>query len=213
MWLLTRLGKSWREGLLSVIIDRAVGVGALVTLAFCVFLFQSRFLALEESRSGILIFFGAALAVGVSAAVLAPQYVPALLRWSVTRWIGLLAQAGNKALMHRPNGPQIIAIAAVVPLFSVVALWLLAAAQGLDLSVLEAAALFAVIAGVTLVPFAIAGWGLRELAVTALLQAHGVAAERALLLSISFGLVVLAASSAGAVILAFYSPQRDTSPT
>ena len=82
VWLLTRLGKSWREGLLSVIIDRAVGVGALVALAFCVFLFPSRFLALEESRSGILIFFGAALAVGVSAAILAPQYVPALLRWS-----------------------------------------------------------------------------------------------------------------------------------
>src|ERR1044072_3342426 len=43
---LTRLGRSWREGLISVLIDRGVGVGVLFAITFCVLLFPSRPLVL-----------------------------------------------------------------------------------------------------------------------------------------------------------------------
>ena len=71
----------------------------------------------------------------------------------------------------------------------------------------------AVMVGVSLVPITVGGWGLRELATTTLLQAHGVAPERALFFSVSFGLVVFAASSLGATVWAFYSPERAVSAT
>jgi hypothetical protein len=80
------------------------------------------------------------------------------------------------------------------------------------LSLLDAAALFVTMAGIAIVPITVGGWGLRELAVTALLQSHGVPLDRALFFSVSFGLVVLLASSVGAVVWAFYSPQRATPP-
>lgn len=210
MWLLARLGKSWRDSVVSVLIDRAIGVGTIVAVAFIVLLFPSRFL---PDRSGTLIVLGAMLALAVLATVLAPVYVPMLLRWPATRWLGVVVQATSRMLLHRTFGPQIIGLAAMIAALSVISLWLLAAAQDLDLSMLDAAVLMTVMAGVTFIPFAVAGWGVREVAITALLQANGVAPERALILSISFGLVILAASSAGAVVWAFFSPERVASRT
>jgi hypothetical protein len=51
--------------------------------------------------------------------------------------------------------------------------WSLGRAQGLALPVTDAAVLFTVMVGVTIVPVSISGWGLRELAVVSLLADHG----------------------------------------
>lgn len=126
----------------------------------------------------------------------------------MTRLIGAFALASSDVLLRRAAGRQIIAIAAVVHVFSIIAVWSLGRAQGFDLSVIDSAVLFAVMVGVSLVPITIGGWGLRELAITSLLQAHGVSSEQALFFSVSFGLVVLAASSVGAIVWALYSPAR-----
>jgi glycosyltransferase 2 family protein len=73
------------------------------------------------------------------------------------------------------------------------------------LPVIDAAVLFAVMIGVTLVPISISGWGLRELAVISLLGNHGIAPERALLFSVCFGLVVAIGTLPGALIWLFFS--------
>jgi hypothetical protein len=44
--------------------------------------------------------------------------------------------------------------------------------------------------------------------VTTLLQSHGVAAEKALFFSVSFGLVLVLAALPGAVVWAVYTPGR-----
>jgi len=59
--------------------------------------------------------------------------------------------------------------------------------------------LFVVMTGAVALPISIGGWGLRELAVVSLLGAHGVPAERALLFSVCFGLVLLIGSLPGAL--------------
>jgi hypothetical protein len=73
------------------------------------------------------------------------------------------------------------------------------------LPVSDAAVLFTVMIGVALVPISIGGWGLRELAVIALLGNHGVAPERALLFSVCFGLTLAVGSLPGAVAWLLYS--------
>lgn len=65
--------------------------------------------------------------------------------------------------------------------------------------------LFTLILGIALIPVTVNGWGLRELAVTAFLNAHGVPSQRALLLSICFGMTLVAAALPGAFVLPFYS--------
>jgi len=55
------------------------------------------------------------------------------------------------------------------------------------------------------VPISVGGWGLRELAVTAFLNAQGVPVQQAFLFSVCFGLVLIAASTPGALVLIFFS--------
>lgn len=59
--------------------------------------------------------------------------------------------------------------------------------------------------GIALIPVSVGGWGLRELAVVALLGDHGVAPERALLFSVCFGLVFVIAALPGALVWMLYS--------
>ena len=67
------------------------------------------------------------------------------------------------------------------------------------LSPADAAVLFAVMIGVTLVPFTVGGWGLRELAMVSLFGNHGLTPERALVFSMYFGLTSVLASLPGAL--------------
>jgi hypothetical protein len=111
-------------------------------------------------------------------------------------------------MLGSPAGARAVGIALVVHGFSVIAVWSLARGQGFEVSVLDAAVLFALMVGVSLVPITISGWGLRELAVTTFLQTHGVASEKALFLSVSFGLILLIAALPGAIVWALYTPGR-----
>jgi hypothetical protein len=72
----------------------------------------------------------------------------------------------------------------------------------------DAAVLFILMLGVALVPISIGGWGLRELAVVTLLASHGVPAEIALSLSLTFGIVFVLGAVPGALIWAIYSPPQ-----
>src|SRR6266487_2535270 len=80
-------------------------------------------------------------------------------------------------------------------------------AQGLTLTLPDAAALFTVMVGILLlVPISVSGWGLRELATVSLLASHGVRPETALLFSVCFGLVYAVGSLPGALAWLVYSP-------
>jgi hypothetical protein len=87
-------------------------------------------------------------------------------------------------------------------------------ALDLRLPLADAAVLFTILLGAALVPVSIGGWGVRELAVTAVLRGSDMPFEKSLLFSISFGLIVLAAALPGAAVWAVYSPKRqaDTVP-
>ena len=84
-------------------------------------------------------------------------------------------------------------------------IWLLGQAQGLALPVFDAAVLFVVMIGIALVPISIGGWGLREIAVVAVMGDYGLAPERALLFSVCFGLVLVAGALPGALVWLLYS--------
>jgi uncharacterized membrane protein YbhN (UPF0104 family) len=203
VWLMHRFGGDWRRGITSVVIDRGVGVGVLITLAFVILLLPSALTALAGYRSLVLAVFGATILCGILAFLVTPLIVPLLQRWRYLRLVGVFAAEARRVLIG-PRGPAILAATCVVHALTIAIVWLLGRSQGLSLPVLDAAVLFTVMVGVALVPISVGGWGLREVAVMALLGAHGVAPERALLFSVSFGLVFVAGSLPGAIVWLFY---------
>jgi uncharacterized membrane protein YbhN (UPF0104 family) len=204
-WLLVRLGCDWRSAVTSVVIDRGVGVGLLIAIGFAILLLlPSSLTALGGHREMVLAFYGAMLVAAAFGLVLAPRIAPWLSRWRYSRWFATLAMDSRRVLLG-PRGPMILAIGCLVHVLTIAIIWCLGRAQGLLLPVSDAAVLFTVMISVALVPISIGGWGLREVAVIALLGNHGVPPEKALLFSVCFGLTLAVGSLPGALAWLLYS--------
>jgi glycosyltransferase 2 family protein len=203
-WLLVRLGCNWRNSLTSVVIDRAVGVGLLVAFGFVVLLLPSGLTALGGYRDVVLVSYAGLLLAAVLALVLTAAIVRLLERWRYTRWLASLAADIHRVLLGS-RGPLILTIGCLIHALTILVIWSLGRAQGLALPLADAAVLFSVMLGVTIVPISISGWGLRELAVVSLLSEYGVAPANALVFSVEFGLTLAIGSLPGAVTWLLYS--------
>jgi hypothetical protein len=202
-WLLVRLGSNWRNAVTSAVIDRGVGVGLLIALGFVALLLPSGLTALGRYRDVVLVVYGALILAGVLGLLLAPKIVPPLARGRYSRWFAMLAADVHRVLLGS-KGPVILTIGCLIHALTIVIVWSVGRAQGLALPLPDAAVLFTVMIGVVLVPISIGGWGLRELAVISLLGSYGVAPERALLLSVCFGLALAVGSLPGALAWLLY---------
>jgi uncharacterized membrane protein YbhN (UPF0104 family) len=211
IWLLARLGSDWRNAVTSVVIDRSVGIALMIALTFGILLVPSALTALGGYRDVILLVYGVLLVAGILGLVLVPRIVPILQRWRYLREIGMFAAAARRVLIG-PRSAAVLALGCLVHVLTIVVVWSLGRAQGLVLPVSDAAVLFTVMVGVSLVPISVGGWGLRELAVVSLLGEYGVAPERALLFSVCFGLVLLIGALPGAIVWLLYPlPQSKRS--
>lgn len=209
-WFLVRLGCDWRNALTSVVIDRSVGVGLLVAFGFLALLLPSGLTALGGYRNLVLFAYGGLLLAGALALAFAPAIVPVLAGWRYSRWVAMLAADTHRVLLGSKS-PLILAVGCLIHTLTIVVVWSLGRAQGLALPVGDAAVLFSVMLGGTIVPISISGWGLREVAVVSLLADHGVAPANALLFSVEFGLTLAIASLPGALTWLLYpiSPIRS----
>jgi uncharacterized membrane protein YbhN (UPF0104 family) len=212
-WLLVRRGCDWRNALTSVAIDRAVGIGLVVALGFVILLMPSSAVALGEARPVVLMAYGALLVTGLFALLLLPKLVPLLGRWRFLRWMAALAVDIRRVFLG-PKIAAILSLGVLVHALTMAVIWSVARAQGLALSASDVAVLFVVMVGVALVPISINGWGLREIAVVAVLGSHGIAPEQALVFSICFGLVLAVGSLPGALAWLLYSspPANESAP-
>lgn len=208
VWMLTKIRRGWRKGLIGVAIDRGVGVASLLAIGLVTLANASSFTALSGNRTTILAIFAALLFGGIGGLICAPLYAPLLARLRVTKWIAELALVARQVVIESPAAIHIVAIALIVHVLSIADIWCLGRAFSMSFSVIDAATLFTLIVAITLIPVTVNGWGLRELAVTAFLGAHGVPAQLALLFSICFGMTLVIAALPGGAVLLFYSPRR-----
>ncbi len=215
-WFLVRLGRNWRQGLESVIIDRGVGIAAMLIIGSVTLLFPSALSGLGGYRFEVLATFALLLTAGFAGLALVPYYAPLLGRFSATRWIAGFVSSSHRVLIASSAAPSIFVIALFVHLLTIMSIWSLGQAFMLNLSTIDSAVLFTLIVGIGIAPITIGGWGLREVAVTAFLNAQGIPSQEALLFSVCFGLVLVVASLPGAIALLVFSPEGaadNTAPT
>jgi glycosyltransferase 2 family protein len=209
VWLVARLGRDWRIGLISVLIDRGVGVAMLFAYGFFILLMPSTLTDMEH-WSKVVIIFGA-ISVGVLAGLaVVPWIAPLLHRSRYTRWAGTVANACYEVLVKSRAGIVVVLLAFLVHTITILCIWCVGRALGIPLPIWDAAVLFVLMLGIALIPVSIGGWGVREAAVVTLLASHGVAPEMALSLSVTFGLVLVVSSLPGAIVWAVYSPRQPT---
>ena len=212
VWFLSRFSHDWRNATISVVIDRCVGIGLLLTFTLIILLLPSSFGAFEQDRGRVAALLASIIALGLIGLLGGAALSPALHNWRYGRWIERFFN-GARAAVFGSRSAAILGIGSVIHLLTIAAVWSLGRAQGLALSPADAAVLFAVMIGVALVPFTVGGWGLRELAVVTMFGNYGLSPERALVFSMYFGLTSILASLPGALAwLGFlFAPSQQAS--
>jgi hypothetical protein len=198
VWFLGRFSNDWGDAAISVVIDRCVGIGLLLTFTLGILLLPSSFGAFDADRDKAVITLAVMVVVGVTCLAVSARLGPKLTGWRYGRWVERFF-SGARAAVFGSRSAVILGIGCVIHALTIAAVWSLGRAQGLPLTPADAAVLFAVMVGVTLVPFTVGGWGLRELAVVSLFGNHGLTPERALVFSMYFGLTSILASLPGAL--------------
>jgi hypothetical protein len=193
-----------RNAVTSIAIDRGMSVGGIIAMTIVILLLPSSLSALGGYRDLVLIVNSALLVGGLLLLLLLPTLIPLFERFRSLRWIASLA-ADTRRVILGPTGLIVLGLACLIDVLTIALIWCLGRAQGLILPPSDAAVLFVVMIGVALVPISINGWGLREVAVVAILGRHGVAPEQALVFSVCFGLALAAGSLPGALVWLLYS--------
>src|SRR6516165_6139899 len=198
VWFLGRFSDNWRDATISVVIDRCVGIGLVLAFTLGILLLPSSFGAFDQDRDKMVIALAIMLVLGVICLAVSARLGPKLSGWRYGRWIERFF-SGARAAVFGSRSAAILGMGCMIHVLTIAAVWSLGKAQGLPLSPADAAVLFAVMVGVSLVPFTVGGWGLRELAMVSLFGNHGLTPERALVFSMYFGLANILASLPGAL--------------
>jgi glycosyltransferase 2 family protein len=207
--MLADLGVDWRMGLVSVLIDRGIGVITIVALGFITLLARSPLTVTDGHRVHALLILGGVVAIWTGGLLLADQVGAVLVLHRSTFWLGRFAAITHEVLVRSHARLPVLLLALLIHGFSVAAIWALARAEGLLLPIEDAAALFTIIAGIAIIPVSIGNWGLREVGVTAILELRGIPVEQALFFSISIGIAFFLASIPGALLWIIYSPHLN----
>jgi hypothetical protein len=200
--LLREAGPSLRVAFKSTLLDRGIAALALFVLALPAALFSHILAAAGAFLAPVVLFIAAGL-LGAIATLASVDVIHRFgARWRIVGAVTETIRDMRDILLSRHYAPRVVTLCFAIHGISIVAFWLLAQGQRLPFDLADAFAIVPLVLLVSMVPIAVGGWGLREGFVVALLGAAGIGTEGALLLSLSFGTVVLLAALPGVVILA-----------
>ncbi len=196
IWLARRFALSLSQIVLSILVDRVLTVAALIMLA----------LATLPSISGPFAvtawFGGAAILVAVALGMLLLGIIERLLgRWRQQRLIHfVLRMAEELRQLNKRAGLIALCFALASGACSALGAYCIARSLGLGVGPVPMIAVTSMMTLVVALPISVAGWGVRELSLVALLGLLGVDREAALALSVELGLISTLLSLPGGVV-------------
>ncbi len=196
VWLARRFALSLSHLVLSVLVDRILTVAALLMLALVT-------LPTIENPVAVTAWFGGAaiLAVGAVGILLLGTIERVLGRWRHQRLIYLILRTAEE-LRHltQRQGMFGLFFALASGVCAAIAAYCIARSLGIDVGPIAMIAVISLMTLVVALPISVAGWGVREVSLVALLGLLGVDREAALILSVEFGLLSTLLSLPGGAI-------------
>ena len=202
VWLLGRKAGDWKGSLFSVFIDRASGGAALAALVVLSLPFTLPMIPQEAGRLAL-----SAIALGFLGGFVGLLFVGTLPwrwldRWKATRQARAVATI-SRDLFFSPRGGVVTAASIVIHLLSALAIWCIARALSTPLSLWAAVILVPPVMLIAMIPISIAGWGVRESAMVAILAYAGVSDSAGFLISIIFGMCLFLLGMVGGLAWIF----------
>jgi uncharacterized protein (TIRG00374 family) len=205
VWLARRFALSLSQIVLSVLVDRVVTVAALIMLALA---------TLPTISSPIVVtvwFAGAAiLATGALGIVLLGVIERLLGRWRHQRFIDfVLGMAEQLRKLTKRAGLLALGFALVSAACAGLGTYCIAQSLGLVVAPVAMMAVTSIMTLVVALPISVAGWGVREVSLVALLGVLGVDREAALVLSVELGLINTLLSLPGGIVWLMLRDHRN----
>ncbi|MBI3445513.1 MAG: flippase-like domain-containing protein [Magnetospirillum sp.] len=198
IWLLRRHAASVMAAVTCVLLDRLVGVAALVILVACGLPALYATAADPVARLSVAVLVGLAV-LGYGALLLLGGDVGRFLAaFRLLAPIRAIASA-TRSLVVPALGP-VLAVSVALHGLTVLAAWLLAGGLGLEVGFMTLAALVPPVFLLLVLPVSMAGWGVREGALVVSLGFAGVAPADSVALSLLLGFGMLAASLPGGLV-------------
>jgi len=199
VWLARKFALSVRQLLLSVLIDRMLVVAAFIVLALVGLPSIAQPLA-----TTIWLGCAAALVAGVAVFLLLQPMTRMLERWSKVRPVYFLRRAAEELRSATQRVSLLVSLWALLSaICGSLAAYCIARSFEIDVGLIAIIGVMSTVTIVSNLPISLAGWGVREFSVVALLGLLGIEREAAVLLSVEFGLIgTLMSLPGGAIWLA-----------
>jgi uncharacterized membrane protein YbhN (UPF0104 family) len=185
VWLARRLTPSLGQIVLSILVDRVVTVVAFVVLALAT-------LPTVPTAYVTTIWLGGAgiLLTGALGIVLLGVIERLIGRWGHQRLIHLVLRvAEDLRLLLRRGGLPALCFAVVSSACAGLAAYAISQSLGISVGLVPMLAVTSLMSLIVALPISVAGWGVREVSLVALLGIFGVDREAALVLSVEIGLI------------------------
>jgi uncharacterized membrane protein YbhN (UPF0104 family) len=218
VWQFARLGYSARVASSAVVLERALGFAVLLVIMLLCEPVLLGHAPPGPVRAGLIvlaILCGTGILAFVASAFLGrlQPFLPAALRERRPVSIAIdVASAARHLTRSWKLGAAVVAASVLMQFASVLAVFVLGHAVGVNLDFLTTAAIALPALLIAAMPIAIAGWGVREGAMIVGYGLFGVAPAAALAVSIAFGLAVLIASLPGAFFIRWGKQNHTATP-
>lgn len=183
-----RAGLAWRVAIHTIILDRMFGFGTLLIITFLAVL--GLFSLVDDTA--VLVGL-ASLALGgflVLAGIVLLDKAVAWLPWGKFRQeVVFLLSDARKFISNWPASVPVTVASMLIHLLSIVAVLVLASGIGVSVQLFKLALLLPPVIFLAMMPFSLAGWGVREGAMVFALGYIGVPREEALALSVLTGII------------------------
>lgn len=203
-----RMYKAYRQGIPlgsavnGVLLERVVTV---VTLVLVVVATQPWFLGRVDEATRAVILPGLVLVVvgavaGMAFLMMLDRLPESLMRWRLVRGLGNLGGDARRLFLSLGRLWRAFGLGVLTHINMSVCVFLLAMGLDLDVTWLDCLVLVPLVLLIMTIPISIGGWGVRETAMVTLFGLVGAPAEGALVMSVVFGLVGMAAAIPGGLV-------------
>lgn len=208
LWLLGRTA-GWRQATYSVLVDRAVGLIALAVIIVGSLPWSYPLITSPKGQIALVVIGCTALAGSIGFLVVGSLSWPWLKKWWPLRHVHACGVIANKVLFNLTSGPKVAVLSFTIHSLAVVVAWCCVQAIHASASFGELFLLIPPIMLITMMPISIAGWGVREAAMTVAFGYAGLVTGDGTVVSILFGIVTFIVGALGGLVWISSPEKRD----
>ena len=184
-----QIGLSKTMGLLSVVIDRILGLISLAVIAIIV-------LSISESTRSIILFWVVLLLSGLIAFTLLVGRINRFINFKIKSFALLF-----KSKIYSTSILNAMTYSIFANISIVLSMFFLAASINCEISLIQALVYFPIVLLMSLLPISFGGWGVRELVLIYVFSLLSLPEYQAVFISITFGLIVSFYGFVGGIVL------------